>query len=66
MSDLLQIELPEVDLLLDLLKRGVADRAVFAQLDQPPPLRRRHGAHHPGFSSIARVFVCASLRAAEP
>ena len=45
MRGLHQIELAEVDLLLHLLERGVPDRAAVAQVDEPPPLRGRSGAH---------------------
>src|SRR5512143_2197109 len=64
--DLEQVELPEIELLLDPLERGVTDRPVLAQLDQPPPLRRRREAHDLRVSLVALVVRTASLRAAEP
>ena len=45
-QELLPVELRPIELLLDALERGVADRAVGPQLDQPQPSRLGRGAHH--------------------
>jgi hypothetical protein len=64
--DLQQVELPQVQLLLDLLKGGIADRAVVAELDEPAPLRRRRDAHDLGVFLVVVVVLVVSLGATQP